>query len=85
VYEHFGRAFVDEWSTAQSALEHIERKGDRTYPGTWAPTLKFFLIEEVQGRPAALAYLDDPTDKFSTIYVAKQLAWLRSNFRGPTA
>ncbi len=80
VYRRFGGAFVDEWGTAQSALEHIERRGDRGYPGTWAPTLRFLLIEEVRGRSAALAYLDDPTDKISTIYEMKQLGWLRANF-----
>ncbi len=83
VYRRFGRTLVDEWSTAQSALEHIERSRDRGYPGTWAPTLKFLLIEEVRGRPAALAYLDDPADKFSTIYEKKQLGWLRRNFSEP--
>ena len=68
-------------NTAQSALEHIQRQRHRAYPGTWAPTLKFLLIEEVHGRSAALASLMAPQTRYRPS-IDEELRWLRSNFSG---
>ena len=77
VYQRFGDDFVDAWTTLERALAHIERAGNSTYPGAWAPTLKYLLLEAVRGISAARAYLDNPADKIGTIYERKQLEWLR--------